>query len=150
MVDVFTRKKRSEVMSRIRGSENRDTELRLISIFRRYRVTGWRRRTPIFGKPDFVFPKEKLAVFVDGCFWHGCPKPKHSGLPKSNVEFWTRKFANNVARDRLVTQRLKKAGWRVLRVWECDLVPQREKRIIRRLERALCVPAGATVVIAAS
>ena len=74
MPDVFTKAKRSEVMSRIRGRGNKDTELALAKLLRRHRITGWRRNQPVFGKPDFVFPKLKLAVFVDGCFWHGCPK----------------------------------------------------------------------------
>ena len=121
MADVFTKKKRSEVMSRIRGSGNKDTELRLIQVFREFKITGWRRRWPLFGKPDFVFPNQRLAVFVDGCFWHRCPKPGHSKLPGSNVEFWAAKLARNVARDRLVSRTLRKAGWLVARIWECDL-----------------------------
>ncbi len=121
MSDIFTKKKRSEVMSRIRGSGNKDTELRLIEVFREFHITGWRRRRPLFGKPDFVFPKHRLAVFVDGCFWHRCPKPGHSNLPKNNAEFWAAKLSRNVARDKLVSRTLRKAGWRVTRIWECDL-----------------------------
>lgn len=73
MTDIWTKAKRSDVMSRIRGSGNKDTELKLMAVFRLHGVTGWRRKAPVFGKPDFVFPQSKLAVFVDGCFWHGCP-----------------------------------------------------------------------------
>ena len=73
MPDVFTKAKRSEVMSRIRGTGNKDTELALIILFRLHRIKGWRRHQPVFGKPDFVFPAVKVAVFVDGCFWHCCP-----------------------------------------------------------------------------
>jgi DNA mismatch endonuclease (patch repair protein) len=72
--DVFTKAKRSEVMSKIRGRGNRSTELEMVKLFRRHGITGWRRNQPVFGKPDFIFRRHKVAVFVDGCFWHGCPK----------------------------------------------------------------------------
>src|ERR1035437_2072733 len=103
MPDVFTKAKRSEVMSRIRGHGNKDTELALIRVFRRHGITGWRRRRPVFGKPDFVFQKQRVAVFVDGCFWHGCPK--HATKPRNNAAFWKSKFNRNKARDLLVTDR---------------------------------------------
>ena len=85
MADIFTKAKRSDVMSRMRGSGNKDTELRLIGIFKTHGITGWRRRWPLEGKTDFVFPKLKLAVFVDGFFWHGCPV--HATQPKQNADF---------------------------------------------------------------
>ena len=74
MADVFTKKKRSAVMAAIRSHGNKDTELKLISIFRGHGIKGWRRHQPLPGKPDFVFRRERLAVFVDGCFWHGHPE----------------------------------------------------------------------------
>ena len=83
------------------------------------------------GKPDFVFQKLKLAVFVDGCFWHGCPK--HATKPKNNREFWRRKLSANKARDRIVTHALRRAGWRVLRVWEHELAKKNDARLVRRL-----------------
>ncbi len=86
MPDIFTKAKRSEVMSRIRGRGNKDTELALARIFRRHGITGWRRNHPAFGKPDFVFKESRTAVFVDGCFWHSCPK--HATSPRGNREFW--------------------------------------------------------------
>ena len=86
-------------------------------------------------KVDFVFPKRRLAVFVDGCFWHGCPK--HATQPKSNAVFWRKKFAGNRARDRLVTRTLRRAGWRVLRLWEHELARKREARLVSRLRRFL-------------
>jgi len=100
MSDVFTKAKRSQVMSRIRAHGNKDTELALIRLFRAAGIKGWRRRQPMFGKPDFIFPKSKLAVFVDGCFWHGCPE--HLTLPMNNRSFWARKLDANRRRDRLV------------------------------------------------
>ena len=135
MPDIFTKAKRSEVMSRIRSRGNRDTELRMIAIFREHGITGWRRNQRVFGKPDFVFPKARVAVFVDGCFWHGCPR--HSTLPAGNRAFWKRKFARNAARDRLVSRTLRALGWRVIRVWECALGRKREKATVARIARAL-------------
>jgi DNA mismatch endonuclease (patch repair protein) len=137
MPDVFTEAKRSAVMSLIRGRGNKDTELRMIALFRRHGVTGWRRGMKIFGKPDFVFPRERVAVFVDGCFWHRHPKCRFAYTPKSRPEFWLPKFERNIARDRLVTQTLRKAGWTVLRVWECTLTPKRQAMTLRRIKRAL-------------
>ena len=137
MVDVFDSVKRSAVMARIRGSGNKDTELRMIGLLRDQRLTGWRRNRDVFGKPDFVFRRERLAVFVDGCFWHRHRGCKFSYTPKSRIEFWLPKFQRNVARDRLVTRTLRRAGWRVVRIWECDLTPSRHGRVIRRLRGAL-------------
>jgi DNA mismatch endonuclease (patch repair protein) len=86
-------------------------------------------------KPDFVFLKLKLAVFVDGCFWHGCPQ--HATKPKNNRAFWQRKLSGNRARDAVVTRTLRRAGWRVLRIWEHDLNRRREARLLPRIRRAL-------------
>src|SRR5665213_2862959 len=116
MPDVFTKAKRSEVMSRIRGRGNKATEIALARLLRRNKITGWRRHHAIFGKPDFTFPKHQLVIFVDGCFWHGCPM--HSNMPVNNRDFWNRKLSGNRARDRLVSRTLRKNGWRVLRIWE--------------------------------
>ena len=116
MADIFTKAKRSEVMARVRSRGNAATELRLIAIFRSHGITGWRRNRPVFGKPDFVFPVERVAVFVDGCFWHGCPR--HYNAPASHAAFWRRKLVANRTRDRLVTRTLTRAGWKVLRIWE--------------------------------
>ena len=135
MPDVFTKAKRSEVMSRIRGRGNKNTELALAKLFRSHRITGWRRNQKVFGKPDFIFPKLKLAVFVDGCCWHGCPK--HETKPKNNRAFWRLKFSRNKKRDALVTRTLQRAGWRVLRVWEHELARKNEARLLRRIQRAL-------------
>src|SRR5687767_3945279 len=99
--NLFSGLTRAELMSRIKSTGNKRTELRLIQFLKQKRIIGWRRKASAFGKPDFVFPKLKLAVFVDGCFWHGCPI--HATQPKTNAEFWRAKIARNVARDLLVT-----------------------------------------------
>ena len=135
MPDVFTKAKRSEVMSRIRSRGNRDTEVALAKLLRRHRITGWRRHPAMFGKPDFVFREARLALFVDGCFWHGCPK--HGTQPANNRAFWRRKFTANKTRDRLVTRTLRRRGWRVLRIWEHDLARKNEARLLKRIQRAL-------------
>jgi len=134
MADVFTKAKRSKVMSRIKGHGNKDTELALMALFRLHHVTGWRRRQPIFGKPDFIFRKAKVAVFVDGCFWHYCPK--HCRMPAGNQAFWIKKLSANKTRDRLVSRTLRKMGWRVVRIWEHDLA-KRGAKCIQKIKDAL-------------
>jgi len=124
-------------MSLIRGSGNKDTELRMVALFRAHGIAGWRRNARLFGKPDFVFRRERVVVFVDGCFWHGCPRPKHSPMPKNRAEWWAAKLGRNKERDRLVTRTLRKAGWRVVRVWECALTRTRSARTAARIARAL-------------
>lgn len=119
MADVFDREKRSEVMSRIRRKGNKDTEIAIIDIFRKNHITGWRREQKVFGKPDFVFWKERVVVFVDGCFWHGCPV--HMRYPKQNAEFWRKKLDSNIARDILVNEKLTQKNWNVVRIWEHEL-----------------------------
>ena len=144
MADVFTKKKRSEVMSKIRSRGNKETEIVLAKLLRQHKLTGWRRHPNVFGRPDFVFRKLKLALFVDGCFWHGCPK--HSTLPKNNRAFWRKKFARNRARDRLVNRTLRREGFRrrseamagqgtVLRFWEHELGKEKTLDRINRIYR---------------
>ena len=138
MTDVFTKAKRSEVMSRIRGRGNKETEMALATLLRRYGIKGWRRHQPIFGKPDFIFPKFRLAVFVDGCFWHSCPK--HKTKPKNNRVFWRRKLSSNKKRDALVNATLRRAGWRVLRIWEHELAKKHQARLVQRIRDRLVPP----------
>ena len=135
MADIFTKAKRSAVMSAIRSRGNRGTELRMIALFRMHGITGWRRGVVLFGKPDFVFRKERVAVFVDGCFWHACPR--HGTMPRGNRAFWKAKLARNAERDREVSRALRKAGWTVLRVWEHALARRCEGRLLARLRRVL-------------
>jgi len=129
MSDVFTKEKRSEVMSHIRGKGNKDTEMAMIHILRSNHISDWRRNQAMLGRPDFVFPKQKVALFVDGCFWHGCPK--HSNMPKNNQEFWEKKLRENKERDKFVTRKLRRLGWKVVRVWEHEL--SNTDRVARRI-----------------
>lgn len=150
MPDVFDREKRSQVMSKIRSSGNLNTELRLIAIMREHGIMGWRRRRQVFGKPDFVFYDAKVAVFVDGCFWHGCPE--HYRTPQSNTEYWQRKHARNNKRDDEVTSHLVSLGWQVLRIWEHELKratrDQAAERLIVALEPASSDPASEMLLVA--
>jgi DNA mismatch endonuclease, patch repair protein len=119
-------------MAAIRSIGNKDTELRLAAIFRATGITGWRRRQPLLGRPDFVFRRARLAVFVDGCFWHGCPK--HGRQPTSNRGYWIPKLRRNQERDLAVKRALSKRGWTVIRLWEHELTsPLLAKRISRVL-----------------
>ncbi|MDZ7269969.1 MAG: very short patch repair endonuclease [candidate division KSB1 bacterium] len=121
-------------MSRIRSSGNKETELAMIKLFRKHKITGWRRNYPLFGKPDFTFPQQRVVVFVDGCFWHGCPK--HCNMPRNNRAFWKRKLDSNKARDRRVNRILRQKGWKVIRVWEHE-IEKRSKRPCYQIVHAL-------------
>jgi DNA mismatch endonuclease (patch repair protein) len=135
MADVFSPEKRSAIMSRVRSRRNQATELRFIVLLKKWRLSGWRRDFPIFGNPDFVFPKLRLAIFVDGCFWHACPL--HGTHPENNRDFWTQKIARNVKRDRLVSRTLRAKNWRVLRIWQHELRPKNEARLLAKIRTAL-------------
>lgn len=120
--------KSSKNLSAVRGRNNKTTEVRLRLALVRAGIRGWAlhdRSLP--GCPDFVFKRRKLAIYVDGCFWHGCPKCGH--IPKTRSEFWSAKIARNFERDRESTARLQSLGFRVLRFWEHEL----------RFELASCV-----------
>ena len=120
-MDVFSKRKRSVVMSGIRSKNPRSTEQKFIEFLRRNRITGWRRNYPLPGKPDFVFPKYRVVVFIDGCFWHCCPHCYDGHMPKSNSAYWTEKLYRNRIRDRAVNRALRARKWRVFRVRECSL-----------------------------
>jgi DNA mismatch endonuclease (patch repair protein) len=149
MADVFSVSKRSEVMAQIRARGNKATELEFARLLRVYNVTGWRRHVAVTlhipkkgaastskrsrVRPDFVFPKYKIAIFVDGCFWHGCAD--HCTPPASNVEFWRTKLAQNRKRDRWATKALRNMNWQVLRIWEHQL--KNDRRVMIKVMRAL-------------
>lgn len=119
MADVYSKSKRAEVMRAVKSRGNKSTELKLIEIFKAEKIIGWRRNHKLFGKPDFVFPKQRLVIFLDGCFWHGhdCRNTK----PADNADYWRAKIERNRMRDELVSKSLMEKGWRVLRIWECGM-----------------------------
>ena len=119
MSDIYSKKERSAIMSKIRSKNNKSTELKLIAYFKSNGIKGWRRDYKVKGKPDFVFLNKKVAVFVDGCFWHGhnC----RNLTPSDNKEYWDEKRKRNMQRDIEVTDLFEKRGWTVIRIWECEL-----------------------------
>lgn len=125
MADVFDKDTRSAVMGKVRSNGNKSTELRLIRIFKECNIKGWRRNYPIKGRPDFVFSNNKIAVFVDGCFWHG--HDCRNVTPDDNKEFWDKKLSKNKERDISATERLTARGWKVIRIWECELKKKNEQ-----------------------
>jgi DNA mismatch endonuclease, patch repair protein len=118
MTDVLTETQRRYNMSRIKG-RNTGPELRLRRTLYRMGVRGYRLNCDLPGKPDLVFLRKKLVIFVDGCFWHKCPI--HFVTPATRTEFWTKKIEGNVRRDRVVNNELASAGWHVARFWEHEL-----------------------------
>lgn len=136
MTDIYSKQKRSLIMSSIRSRGNKATELVIVSLLRQNGIRGWRRHLPLPGCPDFAFGREKVAVFVDGCFWHGCPI--HFKMPKSNCAFWAERIHRNMQRDRRVVRQLRAKGWSVIKVWQHDLRGS-QRAFLARLRRALCL-----------
>lgn len=134
MADFLTRSERSKRMAAIRSMGNLTTELRMVMLLREHLIRGWQRHQKLPGRPDFVFRKEKLALFVDGCFWHGCPRCYRA--PSTRSSFWREKVESNRRRDRRVDRELRKKGWSVARVWECSL-RKRPNEVAGRVARML-------------
>lgn len=132
MADVFDGKKRSEIMKKVRSRNNKSTELKLIQVFRDFSIKGWRRGYPVKGHPDFVFLDKKIAVFVDGCFWHGhdCRNTR----PADHAEYWANKRERNISHDKEVTAMFEQRGWRVIRIWECELKKKNRELLLRKIE----------------
>lgn len=105
----------------------------MVTILRANAISGWRRHPPLPGRPDFVFRAQRVALFIDGCFWHGCPKCYRA--PKDRAAYWSRKVDGNRKRDRHASAQLRASGWRVMRIWEHDL--KRERGVAERLCRML-------------
>lgn len=133
---------RGQLMSRVRSTGNQTTEKRLASLLQMGGLSGWRRHQPLPGKPDFIWREFNVAVFVDGCFWHGHDCGKNV-TPKTNAEEWRQKIERNRTRDRQATRLLRKRGWTVIRIWECHLTKnpgQCVSRIRKAIEAALKMP----------
>jgi DNA mismatch endonuclease (patch repair protein) len=126
--------KRSRNMRAIRSSGNKTTERRLSALLKTHRIRGWRSQPRnILGKPDFVFKQKHITIFVDGCFFHGCPRCGH--IPRTNRTYWAAKIARNKRRDKAISKALRALGYRVTRIWECKL-REDPKRCLRRILRA--------------
>ena len=132
MADTFDKAKRSAIMKSVKSSGNKSTELRLIAFFKANGIKGWRRQYSVKGHPDFVFVEKRIAIFVDGCFWHGhdCRNTK----PKQNEEYWRKKRIRNIAHDQEVSEMFIKRGWTVIRIWECELKKKNEDVLREKLK----------------
>jgi len=126
MTDTVSKEKRSEIMSRIRGSDT--------SFEERFRKSLWgaglryrKNVKKLVGKPDIYFASKKLVVFLDSCFWHGCKD--HCRMPSSNVEYWEKKISRNKKRDKEVTKYYKDNGFKIIRIWEHELKANFKKKI---------------------
>lgn len=133
MTDVLTPDQRSYNMSRIR-SVNTGPEVKLRALLYAEGLRGYRLHSKISGRPDIVFTRKRVAVFIDGCFWHGCPRCFK--LPATRVAFWKQKIEANIARDAAINADLRKAEWKVLRIWEHDL-RKRPERVVQRILKTL-------------
>lgn len=125
VADVFSKSKRSQIMKCVKSSGNKSTEMKLIQYFNAHHITGWRRHYKVKGHPDFVFLSKRIAVFVDGCFWHGhnCRNTR----PTENAEYWDKKREKNIQHDKEITELFEARGWMVIRIWECELKKKNSK-----------------------
>lgn len=117
-------------MAKIRSVGNKSTEMALISLMRQNKITGWKRHSKTAaGRPDFIFPKQKLVVFADGCFWHGCKK--HCIMPKSNQTYWELKIARNKLRDSAVNRLYRAKSWNIIRIWEHEIRNNPDRKLLK-------------------
>ena len=134
---MFKKEKRSEIMSAVHSKQNKTTELRLIEIFKEHKITGWRRNYKVKGHPDFVFLDKKIAIFVDGCFWHG--HDCRNTHPSDNQDYWQKKRERNIRHDKEITALFESRGWTVIRIWECELKKKNETTLSNELRKKLGV-----------
>jgi len=135
MTDVLTQEQRKLNMSRIRA-KNTGPEVKLRKMLYAADIRGYRIHYKLPGKPDIVFTKKKIVIFIDGCFWHKCPVCFQE--PETRKEFWLKKIQSNIDRDKKVNEQLKDEGWKVIRIWEHEIRKEPEKvvkKIIRILEK---------------
>jgi len=142
MTDIFSKEKRSEIMSHIK-SVGLKPEQKLYAIVRNAIGYRWRiefNNSNIKGKPDIVIPSLFLIIFADGCFFHGCPL--HGHLPKSNRQYWKAKLEMNRKRDKNNNKYLRRQGYGVWRIWEHELKGRRAEETAKRLKRRLSCRIG--------
>lgn len=131
MSDVFDKDKRSQIMRSVKSRNTKSTEIALIKLLKENHISGWRRTYQVKGHPDFVFLEKRIAIFVDGCFWHGhdCRNTR----PSDHAEYWQKKRDRNIQRDKEITERFEKRGWKVIRIWECELTKKNLSSTTQRL-----------------
>ena len=127
MPDVLTPEQRRRCMSSVRGTNTKPELLLRKALW--HKGLRYRLNSALPGKPDIVLSRYKVAIFVDGCFWHSCPE--HGSLPESNTSFWKKKIARNVERDHEVNALLEQNGWRIIRIWEHEIKQSIEKVVER-------------------
>ena len=137
MVDNLTPEDRRKTMRAVKG-KGTSLERQLSAMLVGMGLSGWEKNvSDITGKPDVVFPQERVLIFIDGCFWHGCPHCNRK-LPQTNREYWERKIKRNVERDTRNTQALVDSGWRVIRIWEHEMQhPMIRSRIRSQVREAV-------------
>ncbi len=135
MADIFNKGKRSQIMSAVRPKQNKTTEIKLIEIFNENGIIGWRRNYKVKGHPDFVFLDKKIAIFVDGCFWHGhdCRNTR----PADNADYWQKKRERNMRHDTEITRLFENRGWTVIRIWECELKNKNKNILFQKIQSLL-------------
>lgn len=135
MADIFNKEERSKIMRAVKSSKNKSTEEKLILCLKQNGINGWRRNYPVKGHPDFVFLKKKVAIFVDGCFWHGhdCRNTR----PTENAEYWRKKRERNLQHDKEITSILESRGWTVVRIWECELKKKNLPSTVDKIQEVL-------------
>jgi|SRR6185437_5676267 len=137
MADKISKTQRSAVMAKVRSTGNRSTEGRVEAALIAANIAGWEKHPKsVPGCPDFYFPEVRLAVFVDGCYWHACPRCCR--LPASNAEYWSDKIDSNRRRDNRIRRQLRRRGFRVMRIWEHEI---KSGAWIRRLGRMMTAEA---------
>lgn len=133
MADRLSKEERSHLMAKVRSTGNQSTEAKVEAMLKNTGIRGWKKHPKgIPGCPDFYFSKANLVVFVDGCFWHACPRCGR--LPASNAEYWTPKISSNRRRDNRTRRQLQKRGLHVMRIWEHEV---KRASWIRRLVRMI-------------
>ena len=131
-MDVFSKSKRSDIMSKVSGKDTRPELLVRKYLFSK----GFRYRKNVKdmpGKPDIILLKYKTIIFVHGCFWHGHEGCDAAKLPASNVDYWIKKISSNIKRDSQNIQQLRMLGWNIIVIWECELKPKIRKNILEQL-----------------
>lgn len=123
------------MMRAIKSKNTKTTEVKMMAIFKELHIKGWRRMYPLVGKPDFVFPKKRIVVFVDGCFWHG--HDCRNVTPSDNADFWNAKRAYNKQHDETITKTLEEKNWTVIRIWECELKKKNREILLEKLRELL-------------
>jgi len=133
-MDTVSPIERSRIMARVKSKGNKSTESAVVALLREARLSGWRRNYPLEGKPDFVFPQKRIALFVDGCLWHGCQK--HCRIPHTNRSYWIKKISTNKARDAKIVGILRVKGWVVIRIWEHEIKNRTVSRKLMMINKA--------------